>query len=131
VIPFYICTTYFLIELCKYIIGHDRSQGSSLMLKEPSVIRSWNQSLIPNTPTFYEFLFTQIKESCANGSLALTFILILRGLLRYIYANTCSVASTCNEFCYPISLWFLLIGCHSQDSQPHGWKTRSYYWKLH
>ncbi|KAH1153163.1 hypothetical protein GYH30_049010 [Glycine max] len=29
-----------------------------VMLKEPSAIRSWNQSLIPNIPTFYVFLFT-------------------------------------------------------------------------
>jgi hypothetical protein len=69
----------------EYGVDNDRSQGSYLMLKEPNAIRNWNQSLIPSTQKFYACLFRQIKESCVNGFLALTFILILRGLLRYAY----------------------------------------------
>jgi len=74
-----------LLFMQVYVVDNDRSQGSYLMLKEPNATKSWNQSLIPSTRKFYACLFRRIKESCVNGFLASTSILILRGLLRYAY----------------------------------------------
>ena len=58
------------------------------MPEEPSATKSGNQSLAPNTVISFVCPSGQKLESCADGFHVLTFIPILRGLLRHVLIST-------------------------------------------